>query len=143
MPVHHISQNKHKNTKMRALRLFVGVYTLVTFYLATVAESSLNYRELVEAGPAGFWVAGVFALLSLVVIADVLVNDLLPERYHLRWVIRRRCWLFMLLAVGQVGMGMVVVRYDDDAPHLLARLLADATFAAVTAWLDVFRRGGQ
>ena len=76
-------------------------------------------------------------------IADVLVNDLLPERFHLRPVIRRRWWLFLLMAVGQLGMGLVVVRYDDDAPHLLARLLADACFAALTAWLDVFRRGGQ
>jgi len=49
----------------------------------------------------------------------------------------------LLLAVGQLGMGLVVVRYDDDAPHLLARLLADACFAALTAWLDVFRRDDQ
>lgn len=143
MNVHQISQNVRMHSPMWALRLFVGVSTLVTFYLATMAESSLNYRALVAAGPLGFWVAGVFAVLSLVVIADVIVNDLLPQRVHLRWAIRRRWWLFMLLAVGQLGMGMVVVRYDDDAPHLLARLLADATFAAVTAWLDVFRRGDQ
>lgn len=143
MNVHRLAARARRVSPLWALRAYVGVSTLVTFYLATMADSWLNYRALVASGPAGFWVAGVFAALSLVVIADVVVNDLLPERYHLRWVIRRRLWLFMLLAVGQLGMGLVVVRYDDDAPHLLARLLADATFAAITAWMDVLRRGDQ
>ncbi len=144
MNVHQIAKNAQLTSPLWSLRAYVGVSTLVTFYLAVFATSTLNYRALNATGPTGFWVAAAVSALSLVVLADVLINDLLPERLHLRWAIARRPWLLMLVGAGQLGMGLVVVRYDDGAPHhLLARLLADAFFAALAAYQDVFRRGQQ
>lgn len=142
MNVHQIAKNARLTSPLWSLRAYVGVSTLVTFYLAVFATSTLNYRALNATWPTGFWVAAAVSALSLVVLADVLINDLLPERLHLRWAIAHRPWLLMLVGAGQLGMGLVVVRYDG-APHLLARLLADAFFAALAAYQDVFRRGQQ
>lgn len=122
-------------------RLYVSCSVAVTASIAILDPGS-QHRAAFE-GNASFLtfaaiVGMVFLLLIAVAgIADVVINDFLPERYTIGCTHKHRHVVFMLMAGGQVALMWMVSRAGEpgDFPPVLARYALDAAAAvAVAVW---------
>jgi len=110
-----------------ALRLFLALNLLIT-------AGAMSTR--------GSHLASVFLLLvlgALLAIADTLVNDILPARFHLRVVENRRHSLYLVLA-GLCVTAAFAMAVDGSATWLMVRLILDATLGCWCAVMDVKHR---
>lgn len=101
-----------------------------------LAASALHTSVYAQVGQMPALVLGALALLLL---ADVVVNDLMPENYRLDFVCHHRHTIYMAMALGLTGIGYVAAK-DGDADALLTRLAIEATAATVVAFLDLYSR---
>lgn len=133
----------------RALRAYVSLSVGVTAAIA-IFDPTSQHREAFEGGASLLTAPGAVAMLALLLVAtagvlDVVINDLLPERFTIDATHRHRHVVFMLMAIGQVGLMWQVVRANPgDWPPVLARYALDAAFAVGIAVCGVrdhyFRR---
>lgn len=103
-----------------------------------LAPESLSARALAHSGPVGQGVMALLLVLSVFAILDGLVNDLLPERYHLL-TIRYRHMGFMAIAIILVALAFAIVSTGHHLPAVLSYLLA-AGFSVWVAVLDMTAR---
>lgn len=132
----------------RALRAYVSLSVGVTAAIAMLDPSS-QHREAFEGGALFLTSTALIGMAFLLAIgiagfADVVINDLLPERYTIDSTHRHRHVVFMLMAFGQVALMWQVARtHPDELPPVLARYALDAVFAvgiAVCGVVDHYRR---
>ncbi|SEC01842.1 hypothetical protein SAMN02787142_0728 [Burkholderia sp. WP9] len=77
------------------------IYAYLAVYIAVAAFTAPCSATSVMLTSDGFWgyaVTAGTAVLALVVVADVAINDWLPERYIFRWAQARRHWLYAIAA---------------------------------------------
>lgn len=118
-------------------RLFLAALCMLVVAISFFEPNSMSYA-LVRIGR---WPAQIcmFALLamSLLALADTVVNDMLPEPYVFKtgWRFRQGVW--MLIAVTFTGLGFVTMRMADSYLMALVYWLYAWRCAAVS-FLDLF-----
>lgn len=121
-----------------ALRLYVSASVGVTAGIAGWDPYSQHRLAMAEDGYGGMLAMVGLALLALAGIADVFINDILPERYSLKCTHRHRHVVFMLIAMGMIALILALVMTRDIKPAA-GRYLLDAiaaTWIAVRGVLD-------
>ena len=121
-----------------ALRFYVSASVGVNAAIAGWDPYSQHRFAMSEDGYGGLIAMTALALLALAGMADVLINDVLPERYSLQCTHRHRHVVFMLIAIGMVALILALVMLRDIKP-VAARYLVDAiaaTWIAVRGVLD-------
>lgn len=90
-------------------------------------------------GPIGQWVMAAALACCLVAIADVIVNDLMPDRFCFRIARAYRHLGFMGISLALGAMGVLIVFEFGYSPSLFLFWLNSA-IAVLVAFLDVFAR---
>lgn len=119
-------------------RLYVSASVLVTGLIAAFDPESQHREVLMSSGE----LAGSLALIMLIGVAlagivDVAINDWLPARFDLPWTHRHRHVVYMLLAVGQVGLVFALVHGGDIRP-VITRYALDALMAVLIAGYGIW-----
>lgn len=117
-----------------ALEVLVGI-VLVSWF----EDGSLTARAIERTGWAGWMLVLLLGGACLICIADVIVNDLMPDRFTLRGV---KHWRHMgLLAIAMLlAMLAVLVSFTFGYTTLLLFYWLNAALAASTAFFDAFAR---
>jgi hypothetical protein len=135
-----------KTTYSWIARFYVSASVLVTGLIAAFDPDSQHREVLMSSGD----LVGVLAMTMLIAVAlagivDVAINDWMPARFDLPWTHRHRHVVYMVLAVGQVGLVYALVRGGDIKP-VIARYALDAAVAVLIAgygiW-DHYKSGGR
>lgn len=135
-----------KTTYSWIARLYVSASVLVTGLIAAFDPDSQHRDVLMSSGD----LPGSLALILLIAvalagIADVAINDWLPARFGLPWTHRHRHVVYMVLAVGQVGLVFALVRGGDIRP-VISRYALDAVMAVLIAAYGIwnhYKCGGK
>ncbi|WP_395055179.1 hypothetical protein [Polaromonas sp.] len=123
-------------------RLYLATNVLALALAAVFDSSTLAHRVLIESGAAGMWAMQALAVVAVVGLADCLVNDLLPDRFILRWSFRHRHLVYMALALGLVSISYITAKnYGPSTVHVFYML--HAAFATFVAFFDLFARHGK
>ena len=90
-------------------RLFLGLLTLsLVLFAALKPETSAFWTSRNDpVGQASLFVLGV---LSLVVLADVVINDLMPDRFRFKTGVKTRQTIWMWIGVTYLAYAFVNVR---------------------------------
>ena len=75
-------------------------------------------------------------------LADIIINDLLPERWQLRFLLRHRHLGYIGIAALNLSYVFAMAR-ADSLTVLAARYLLDATFCTFVAWGHVMANQPQ
>jgi len=114
-------------------RFYVSGSILVTAMIAMFDPISQHRAVLMDNGDLVGTVAMILlGALALAGILDVIINDWLPSRFSLHCTHRHRHVVYMVLAIGQVGLVYVLV-HDDDLKPVIARYALDAIMAVTIA----------
>lgn len=118
-------------------RLFLAGLCILAVCVSFFEPTSTSYIVMHAGGWAARVCMGTLLLLSLVALADTVVNDMLPEPYVFRtgWRFRQGVW--MLIAITFTGMAFVSIRFDTG--HWLA--LVDVLYGlrcAGVSFLDLY-----
>lgn len=114
------------------VRFYVSASVAVTAFVAGWDPTSQHRRVMLEDGHGGAVAIFLLAAFALAALVDLLINDLLPERFSLRCTHRHRHVVFMLMAIGQVGLLFALAAQRELRPSA-ARYLLDALVAIVVA----------
>lgn len=125
-------------------RLYVALSTLTTIAVIAWEPEALTHRLITQSGPPGWWLVGILAAVAIVGIVDVVVNDMLPDRFHLRCAKRSRHLIYVALSMGLMCLTYVFIAGGGGWWRALAMpFWIDASFAALVAFLDLFQRHRQ
>jgi len=121
-----------------ALRLYVVMISLFSAFVGFVEPRSLMYM-IASTGTPGQILLWVFVVLGVFGIADVVINDVLPDEYVLKPGLRWRHLIYMSLALAYVIELFIGYRYAQ-AWATFPIFVVHAVFAAVAAFVDVLHR---
>lgn len=117
-------------------RVFVSLNVAFACLLA-FGEVQDAVRAIPERAGAGGYVAlAALLALSTVALADVLVNDVLPDRFVMRFGLKHRHTIYMLMSLGCLSIVFVLVKQQEPSLALLHYSLV-AYGALLLAVLDV------
>lgn len=123
-------------------RLYIAAHVCVIALVAGLGEESPLHLLVTKDGEIGFWCAMALVVLAFVGIVDVVVNDLMPERFSLCAVKRNRHFLLMGIGIGAASFaGIVAMAVGWSVLH--ASLVLPVIGATLMAVMDVFERGGR
>ena len=86
--------------------------------------------------------AWLLVVLVLVALADIVINDLLPERWQLLFVLRHRHLCYIGIALLNLSY-VFAMASANSLSVLAARYLLDATFCTFVAWGHVLSNQPQ
>lgn len=120
-------------------RMYVVLSVLTNMGFIYFEEQSLGHRVLVKLEPAGWVVLHIIAGLALLGLADVIVNDILPKRFSLRFTARWRHMIYMALSLCLASlMFLITAIYGNSAVNFALGL--DMAMAASIGMLTPFAR---
>lgn len=132
----------------RPLPRIMPRYYMVRLYIALsiLTNSLVGFFEPMSPGAwvlrsshAGWlWLSALFAM-GLFSLADVIVNDLMPERYSLDALRNQRHTGYSAVAMATLGLSYVVLHEYGYTAQLLTYWV-DAAFALSVAYLDLRAR---
>lgn len=124
-------------------RIYLSLDVLTTVFITLFSAFSLNRIAFTSlSGDFGFVGVGLLAVFGVLGLLDAIINDVLPDRYHIHWARHNRWWIFM-------GMALVFVTfiYVNATNHLLTALLVryllSASGAICLAAFDLMERGEE
>lgn len=120
-------------------RTIVALDLLVSCAIVFTEPASLLHSIVTKAGPTGKFALAALALVALAALIDVLVNDMLPQKYVLQCAIRHRHLIYMLISLGCLSMVFVIIKVYGPTVILLHYLLV-AGAATIIALFDVVDR---
>lgn len=122
-------------------RLYVALSAFATIVVIWWEPAALTHRLITQSGLPGWYLVGALAALALFGVIDVVVNDMLPDRFRIRCAKRYRHLIYIALATGLACMSYVFVAGDGGwFRPLVLPFWVDASFAALVAFLDLFQR---
>ena len=121
-------------------RLYVALSTLVSAVIIVFEDEALVHKIVWHSGPTGMWCVVALALVALVAAADVVVNDLLPDRFVFEVAKRNRHLVYMALSMGLMSLCFVMTQSKGEWSQVTLRYQLDALVAATLAVLDLFSR---
>lgn len=126
-------------TRFWLARLHVALSTFVIAVITIMEPLSLGNQVITRTGPLGWLCVMALAGVSLLCAADVIVNDMLPDRFRLPLAYRWRHLLYMLLALGLVSVTFVIAAAIGFSTLMLLYWL-DAIAAVFVAFATPFCR---
>lgn len=117
-------------------RVFVSLNVAFACLLAFGQVQDAIRAVLDRAGTPGYVAMGFLFGLSALALADVLINDVLPDRFTLRIGLKYRHTIYMLMSLGCLSIAFVLVKNHEPSLALLHHSLV-AFGALVMAVLDV------
>lgn len=114
-------------------RLTVSFVSLSVVLLTWMEPSSLRFRVVEQSGQVGWVFTFVMAVMAVVAILDVLVNDLLPERYKLPMVMEGRMYAYMLQAAMNISLVAAITHWHTWAWTAAVHLV----LAGSSIWIAV------
>lgn len=117
-------------------RVFVSLNVAFACLLAFSQVQDVIRVILDRAGAPGYVAMGLLLGLSALALADVLINDVLPDRFILRIGLKYRHTIYMLMSLGCLSIAFVLVKTPEPSLALLHYSLV-AFGALVLAVLDV------
>lgn len=122
-------------------RWIYGHFTIYIALSASIAPDGISWLVLHLAGPligqAAICVTGTIAIL---VIADVLINDVMPERYRFEWIRHQRHWLYTISAFLFLVPVFAAAKYHVSAIPQVWLFVGMAGWGLVLAYREAFRR---
>ena len=100
----------------RLVYAYMAIYIAVSAFAAPCSATSVM---LSRDGRWGYVVTAGTAVLALVVAADVVINDWLPDRYVFHWAQTRRHWLYAVTAASYVTPIFAASAYVINAAQLV------------------------
>ena len=120
-------------------RLYVTLSILTNMTIIYFEPLSLGHRVLLTLEPAGWIVLAVIAGMSMIGLADVVINDILSARFILPFATRWRHLIYMALAVSLASlMFLITAIYGNSAVNFIFGL--DMAMAASIGILTPFSR---
>jgi hypothetical protein len=100
----------------RLIYAYMAIYIAVSAFAAPCSATSVM---LTHDGFWGYVVTTGTAVLALVVVADVAINDWLPDRYIFHWARTRRHWLYATTAACYVTPIFAASAYFINAAQVV------------------------
>lgn len=120
-------------------RLLTAATSLCVTLVALFEPASLTHHLLMEQTPVGVWCVVALTALAALALADVVINDLLPDNCTWRAVRRRRYLVYMALAMGNLSLSLVLQqRIGWTWLHL--QLWVTCSAACALAFFDTLHR---
>lgn len=120
------------------VRLYLSL-SLVILTGTALFQPGTRLHRLVEVAGAGFWVAALMALCCLAAL-DAIINDLLPDRWQMRWAKDRRHIVYMLMSGGAALMAFEFYKQAGISTGAFLHLVLSASVAVAVAVADLFAR---
>lgn len=120
------------------LRLYMGGNAVVTWHNATTNPQALLYRTA-AGNPDGQTLVWFMGLFGLILIIDLFINDILPEKFHWNGAIKYRHFLILALAFCYIAQ-LFVGTMGGQVLHLLIYNLWNAGMIMTAAFLDAKSR---
>ena len=115
-------------------RLTVALISLSLFAVTIGEEESIRRKLIWSSGLSGVTLTYVLAFMSLVTIVDVVVNDVMSDRYTIRLVMEGRMYAYMLQAVINVAVAAAILRRGEWTWASSMNL----AIACSSVWIAVF-----
>ena len=125
-------------TAFLPLRLYLCLRTLVVATVSLGVAESLNGQFIDAAGKAGYAIVFLKVTCAVTGLLDILINDLLPPRFHMTWARSYRHIGYIALAIADCAYLLVMAKQDTFTLLALSYAL-DATFAVFVAAGTVVR----
>jgi hypothetical protein len=120
-------------------RLYVILSVLTNVTIINFEHLSLGHTVLTRTGPSGWVLLHIIGALALLGLADVVINDILPQRIVLPFAIRWRHLIYMALSVALASLMFVITAiYGNSAVNFVLGL--DMAMAASIGVLAPFAR---
>jgi hypothetical protein len=121
------------------IRSYLSCSVAATAVIALVDPTS-QHRLAIEGGDPILSYGAVIAMVGLLLVAalsliDVVINDLLPERFSIGVTHRYRHILFMLMSISQAALAWMMIHGLPEPEWALLRYAVDGIAAAgVAVW---------
>ena len=121
-------------------RLYVACSAFSTCCATLWEPAALTHRLISASGRPGWLLMVVMASLAACAIFDVVVNDLMPDRFKIGWAKQSRHLIYITLSMCSMLLTYVFVAGAGWWRPLMLPFLIDAFFGATVAFLDLFQR---
>lgn len=118
------------------LRLYLCCSTFVVNTITLTASASLNAQMASKAGQGAIIVTVLLLCCAAVALADLCINDVLPDSWNFRFALEHRHLGYV--AIASLNLSFIFTMAKVDAITVLAaRYLLDAVFCAFVAWAHI------
>ncbi len=118
-------------------RLYMGGNACVTWFMALNEPRSI--MSTITGTGAGELLVWLLLFVGLATVADAVINDLLPERYHWRVALRQRNFLLTGMAFCYMAQ-LYVGFYSLHSTALLVYYLWNTVMLMFVAFVDAHQR---
>lgn len=125
-------------TAYLTLRVYLCLRTLVVAIVSLGEPDSLNGRLIEASGATSYIAIAVTVFCAVVGLLDVVVNDILPDDFHMRWARNHRHLGYIGLALGNCAFLLAIAK-ADTLSLLAISYFVDAVFAVHVAVGTVIR----
>jgi hypothetical protein len=125
--------NIERGTILRAL---FSCIALQTWFAGLYEPRSMHFLVTRDAGDFGYWVVGFMGTLGIALLLDTVVNDMLPKRLRLPYLLDNRPYVLMAMAILQAAE-LYVAAHIMGSWSLAFYCLTLSFFMTVTAFRDV------
>lgn len=121
-------------------RLYMGLDIMATCFVAWLSPASLNRSAFVDLSGISGWVSlALLAGLATTALLDTVINDLMPERFHMHWARQRRWTIYIAIALLMAAFIYVNV-HNPVLTALLFRYVLDVAMGVTLALFDLMER---
>jgi hypothetical protein len=100
----------------------------------------MQYRSAIATDAPRSWLYAAL-VVAILAIADIIVNDFMPNKFELNYAYDFRHIIYMLLALISLSFSVSIV-VTFGTTFIVSRLWLDGLVAATVAFLDIFSRHG-
>lgn len=123
-------------------RIYTILSMLTTLAITKFEPGSIYYQHFILNSGENTFVLLLIGAFTAIAVLDLIVNDLMPNKYKILILYNNRHLIYMSLALSMYGISAAIV-LTDNVSIILLRLWLDGLMAAVVAVLDVFARHGK
>lgn len=131
-------QESQNHKRYLISRFYVAASVLLSCFVAMFETSSMYHTIFIDTKLDGTFIWGVVFICSLALV-DVLINDVLPNKYEVLSLYNNRHIIYMTIALSMFAVSAAIT-YTYGSTFYLGRLWLDGLIAAVVAILDTFAR---
>lgn len=94
-------------------RLTIALVSLCIVLVTFLEPTSLRSQVVTSVGEVGWAFTYLTSVMSAISVLDVIVNDLMPDRYFLPRTLKYRMYACMLQAMMHVSMAVAILAQDS------------------------------